>query len=49
VTLALLVSLMLGQGYAPQRQGQTVSIDEAQVEQRLGALARNEDLSRFVL
>lgn len=34
---------------APQRQGQTVSIDEAQVEQRLGALARNEDLSRFVL
>jgi ATP-dependent HslUV protease ATP-binding subunit HslU len=34
---------------APQRQGQTVSIDEAQVEQRLGALARNEDLSRYVL
>jgi len=34
---------------APQRQGQTVSIDAAQVEERLGALARNEDLSRFVL
>ena len=34
---------------APQQQGQTVAIDETQVEQRLGALARNEDLSRFVL
>jgi ATP-dependent HslUV protease ATP-binding subunit HslU len=34
---------------APQKQGQTVSIDAAQVEERLGALARNEDLSRFVL
>jgi ATP-dependent HslUV protease ATP-binding subunit HslU len=34
---------------APQKHGQTVSIDEAQVEQRLGALARNEDLSRFIL
>jgi ATP-dependent HslUV protease ATP-binding subunit HslU len=34
---------------APQKHGQTVSIDAAQVEQRLGALARNEDLSRFIL
>ena len=34
---------------APQKQGQTVSIDAVQVEERLGALARNEDLSRFVL
>ena len=34
---------------APQRQGQAVFIDAAQVEQRLGELARNEDLSRFVL
>jgi ATP-dependent HslUV protease ATP-binding subunit HslU len=34
---------------APQRQGQLVSIDAAQVEERLGALSRNEDLSRFVL
>ena len=34
---------------APQRQGQVVGIDAAQVEERLGALASNEDLSRFVL
>jgi ATP-dependent HslUV protease ATP-binding subunit HslU len=34
---------------APQKQGQTATIDAAQVEERLGALARNEDLSRFVL
>ena len=34
---------------APDRAGATVTISEAQVEQRLGELARNEDLSRFVL
>ncbi|MDZ7854986.1 ATP-dependent protease ATPase subunit HslU [Sphaerotilus sp.] len=34
---------------APQRAGQTVSIDAAEVEKRLGALAGNEDLSRYIL
>ena len=34
---------------APQRHGQVVCIDAPQVEERLAALARNEDLSRFVL
>jgi ATP-dependent HslUV protease ATP-binding subunit HslU len=34
---------------APQRGGQTVSISAADVENRLGALAGNEDLSRYIL
>jgi ATP-dependent HslUV protease ATP-binding subunit HslU len=34
---------------APQRAGQTVAIDAAEVEKRLGALAGNEDLSRYIL
>jgi ATP-dependent HslUV protease ATP-binding subunit HslU len=34
---------------APNRSGQTVTIDAAQVEARLGDLARDEDLSRYVL
>ncbi len=34
---------------APALAGRSVSIDEAQVESRLGELARNEDLSRFIL
>ena len=34
---------------APEREGQTVTIDAAEVDVRLGELARNEDLSRYVL
>ncbi len=34
---------------APNRSGQTVHIDEAAVEARLAELARNEDLSRYIL
>jgi ATP-dependent HslUV protease ATP-binding subunit HslU len=34
---------------APQRSGETVTIDAAMVSQRLGELARNEDLSRYIL
>ncbi len=34
---------------APNRGGQTVLIDAAMVDQRLAELARNEDLSRYVL
>jgi ATP-dependent HslUV protease ATP-binding subunit HslU len=34
---------------APNRSGQTVTIDAALVEARLGDLARDEDLSRYVL
>jgi ATP-dependent HslUV protease ATP-binding subunit HslU len=34
---------------APNRGGQTVTIDAALVEARLGELARDEDLSRYVL
>jgi ATP-dependent HslUV protease ATP-binding subunit HslU len=34
---------------APQRTGQMVRIDAAQVEKHLGELARNEDLSRYIL
>jgi len=34
---------------APQRQGQTVAIDAAMVDARLGELAHDEDLSRFIL
>jgi ATP-dependent HslUV protease ATP-binding subunit HslU len=34
---------------APRLGGQTVRIDAAQVEARLGELARDEDLSRYVL
>lgn len=34
---------------ATRRQGQTVSIDAAYVNARLGALSRDEDLSRYIL
>jgi ATP-dependent HslUV protease ATP-binding subunit HslU len=34
---------------APQRAGQTVAIDAAYVDAKLGALAVNEDLSRYIL
>jgi ATP-dependent HslUV protease ATP-binding subunit HslU len=34
---------------APNRAGQTVAIDAAVVDERLGELARNEDLSRYIL
>ncbi len=34
---------------APQRDGQTVVIDAAEVDARLAELSRNEDLSRYIL
>ena len=34
---------------ASDRQGETLSIDAAYVEDKLGALSENEDLSRFIL
>ncbi len=34
---------------APNRSGQTVVMDAAAVEERLGELAKNEDLSRYIL
>jgi len=34
---------------APQQQGRTVTFDAEQVSERLGELARNDDLSRFIL
>lgn len=34
---------------APNRGGQTVSIGAAEVDAKLGALAKNEDLSRYIL
>jgi ATP-dependent HslUV protease ATP-binding subunit HslU len=34
---------------APNRQGQTVQVDEALVNARLSDLAKNEDLSRYIL
>jgi ATP-dependent HslUV protease ATP-binding subunit HslU len=34
---------------ASERRGETVTIDGAYVDERLGALAHNEDLSRFIL
>jgi ATP-dependent HslUV protease ATP-binding subunit HslU len=34
---------------APQRSGESVTIDAAAVSARLGELARNEDLSRYIL
>ena len=34
---------------APSRSGTTVTIDAAAVDAKLGALARDEDLSRYVL
>ena len=34
---------------APNRSGQTLSIDAAAVDAKLGDLARNEDLSRYIL
>jgi ATP-dependent HslUV protease ATP-binding subunit HslU len=34
---------------APERAGETVSLDAAAVNAKLGELARNEDLSRYIL
>jgi ATP-dependent HslUV protease ATP-binding subunit HslU len=34
---------------APEKQGQTISIDKAYVEGKVGALAADTDLSKFVL
>ena len=34
---------------APNREGQTVTIDTALVDSRLADLAKNEDLSRYIL
>ena len=34
---------------APNRSGQTVAIDAAEVDAKLGELAKNEDLSRYIL
>ena len=34
---------------APNRSGQTVSIDAAAVDAKLAELSRNEDLSRYIL
>jgi ATP-dependent HslUV protease ATP-binding subunit HslU len=34
---------------APNRSGQTVAVDAAMVDAKLGALAKNEDLSRYIL
>ena len=34
---------------APNRAGQTVTMDAAAVEAKLGELARDEDLSRYIL
>jgi len=34
---------------APNRSGQTVTLDAAAVDERLGELAKNEDLSRYIL
>jgi ATP-dependent HslUV protease ATP-binding subunit HslU len=34
---------------APNRGGQTVTVDATLVDARLGELARNEDLSRYIL
>ena len=34
---------------APNRDGQQLAVDAALVNERLAALAHNEDLSRFIL
>ena len=34
---------------APDRSGEAVSVDAAYVEKHVGDLARNTDLSRFIL
>jgi ATP-dependent HslUV protease ATP-binding subunit HslU len=34
---------------APDREGQTIVVDRAYVESHVGDLARNADLSRFIL
>jgi ATP-dependent HslUV protease ATP-binding subunit HslU len=34
---------------APKLQGQTVNVDAALVDARLSDLAKNEDLSRYIL
>jgi ATP-dependent HslUV protease ATP-binding subunit HslU len=35
--------------HAPERSGQSVTVDSAFVETNLGALARSADISRYVL
>ena len=34
---------------APDRGGETIAIDAAFVQERVGELAKNADLSRFIL
>ncbi|MGH8458215.1 MAG: HslU--HslV peptidase ATPase subunit, partial [Nevskiales bacterium] len=34
---------------APDRDGQSLTVDAAYVDQRLGSLAQDEDLSRYIL
>ncbi|MBC8056670.1 MAG: HslU--HslV peptidase ATPase subunit, partial [Rhizobiales bacterium] len=34
---------------APNRDGQTVRVDEREVNDKLAELAKNEDLSRYIL
>jgi ATP-dependent HslUV protease ATP-binding subunit HslU len=34
---------------APDRSGETVVVDKAYVEEHVGMLARNTDLSKFIL
>ena len=34
---------------APDKSGSTLTIDEAYVDGKLGKLAKDEDLSRFIL
>jgi ATP-dependent HslUV protease ATP-binding subunit HslU len=34
---------------APDRQGQTITVDKAYVDGKVAALAANADLSKFVL
>ncbi len=34
---------------APDRGGETIAIDRAYVDERVGALSKNADLSRFIL
>ena len=34
---------------APNREGQTVRVDAAEVNDKLAELAKNEDLSRYIL
>jgi len=34
---------------APNRSGQTITLDAAAVDDKLAELAKNEDLSRYIL